>query len=136
MASRRLRLTSIAGLTDEQITQICGTVGAVLNFRLIYDSETGRPKGYGFAEFADAETAASAVRNLDKYSIGGRELRVDFSHVDSKEDAAPPHSYGQQQQAPAGGPTAGGPNGQSAGGGGGGAATAGANPLGPLPVGV
>lgn len=39
-------------------------------------------------EFSDADAAASAVRNLDKYPIGGRELRVDYSHVGAKEDAA------------------------------------------------
>ena len=58
-----------------------------MSFRLVYDSDTGRPKGFGFAEFADADAAASAVRNLDKYQIQGRELRVDYSHVGNKEAA-------------------------------------------------
>ena len=75
-----------AGLTEEQITSICSTVGQVVNFRLVYDSDTGRPKGFGFAEFADADAAASAVRNLDKYQIQGRELRVDYSHVGGKDN--------------------------------------------------
>ena len=63
-------------------------MGQVLSFRLVYDSETGRPKGFGFAEFADTDAAASAVRNLDKYQIQGRELRVDYSHVGGKDDSA------------------------------------------------
>ncbi|KAG0635489.1 hypothetical protein HOY80DRAFT_1011848 [Tuber brumale] len=71
------------GLTEEQITEIFSSVGRVLSFRLVYDRETGRPKGFGFAEYIDQETAASAVRNLDNYEIMGRKLRVDFSHEGS-----------------------------------------------------
>ena len=57
-----------------------------MSFRLVYDTDTGRPKGFGFAEFTDTDAAASAVRNLDKYQVGGRELRVDFSHVGAKDE--------------------------------------------------
>lgn len=67
-------------MTEEQITEIFSSAGRVLSFRLVYDRETGRPKGFGFAEYADQETAASAVRNLDNHEIMGRKLRVDFSH--------------------------------------------------------
>ena len=77
------------GLTEEQIIHIFGQVGQVLNFRLVYDNDTGKPKGFGFAEFADTDAAASAVRNLNNYEIMGRELRVDFSHVGGKDDGAP-----------------------------------------------
>ncbi|KAK0656695.1 hypothetical protein B0T16DRAFT_43193 [Cercophora newfieldiana] len=68
------------GLTEEQITDIFSAAGRVINFRLVYDRETGRPKGFGFAEFPDYDSAASAVRNLDDYDIQGRKLRVDFSN--------------------------------------------------------
>ena len=40
-------------MTEEQITEIFSGAGRVLNFRLVYDRETGRPKGFGFAEFPD-----------------------------------------------------------------------------------
>ncbi|KAK4681390.1 hypothetical protein QC764_106970 [Podospora pseudoanserina] len=69
-----------AGLTEEQITEIFSGAGRVLNFRLVYDRETGRPKGFGFAEFPDHDSASSAVRNLNDYEIMGRKLRVDFSN--------------------------------------------------------
>ncbi|KAK3383194.1 hinge domain of cleavage stimulation factor subunit 2-domain-containing protein [Lasiosphaeria ovina] len=68
------------GLTEEQITEIFSGAGRVLNFRLVYDRETGRPKGFGFAEFPDYDSSASAVRNLNDYEIMGRKLRVDFSN--------------------------------------------------------
>lgn len=69
----------------------------------MYDRETGRPKGFGFAEYPDSgrshalfkdkqvlipgppDSAASAVRNLNDYEIMNRKLRVDFSN-DGAED--------------------------------------------------
>ncbi|KAI9835316.1 MAG: hypothetical protein M1819_002460 [Sarea resinae] len=77
------------GLTEEQIIHTFSSVGQVLSFRLVYDKDTGRPKGFGFAEFSDADAAASAVRNLNDYEIMNRKLRVDFSHEGGDDDAAP-----------------------------------------------
>lgn len=49
----------------------------VLVCRLVYDRETGKPKGYGFCEYQDQETALSAMRNLNGREFSGRALRVD-----------------------------------------------------------
>ena len=49
----------------------------LVSFKLVYDRETGKPKGYGFCEYKDQETALSAMRNLNGYEIAGRTLRVD-----------------------------------------------------------
>lgn len=43
----------------------------------MFDRESGKPKGFGFCEYKDQETALSAMRNLNGYEIGGRALRVD-----------------------------------------------------------
>lgn len=56
---------------------IFSEVGPVLSLKLVFDRESGKPKGYGFCEFKDQETALSAMRNLNGYEIGGRTLRVD-----------------------------------------------------------
>lgn len=45
--------------------------------RLVYDRETGKPKGYGFCEYRDQDTAMSAMRNLNGFELNGRTLRVD-----------------------------------------------------------
>ncbi|KAL1597274.1 hypothetical protein SLS60_008858 [Paraconiothyrium brasiliense] len=77
------------GGNEEIIIETLGRVGQVLNFRLVYDKETGRPKGFGFAEFADADSAASAVRNLNDHELMGRKLRVDWSNDNGAGDNAP-----------------------------------------------
>ena len=50
--------------------------------RLVFDRDTAKPKGYGFCEFADHETALSAVRNLNNTEVGGRPLRIDLADSD------------------------------------------------------
>ncbi|KAK1311022.1 Zinc finger CCCH domain-containing protein 25 [Acorus calamus] len=72
--------------TEEQLIQICEEVGPVVSFRLVLDRETGKPKGYGFCEYKDEETALSARRNLQGYEINGRQLRVDFAENDKGSD--------------------------------------------------
>ncbi|XP_010428027.1 PREDICTED: cleavage stimulating factor 64 isoform X3 [Camelina sativa] len=72
--------------TEEQLRDICGEVGPVVSFRLVTDRETGKPKGYGFCEYKDEETALSARRNLQSYEINGRQLRVDFAENDKGTD--------------------------------------------------
>uniref|UniRef100_A0A452U9F8 Cleavage stimulation factor subunit 2 n=1 Tax=Ursus maritimus TaxID=29073 RepID=A0A452U9F8_URSMA len=63
--------------TEEQLKDIFSEVGPVVSFRLVYDRETGKPKGYGFCEHQDQETALSAMRNLNGREFSGRALRVD-----------------------------------------------------------
>lgn len=63
--------------TEEQLKDIFSEVGPVVSFRLVYDRETGKPKGYGFCEYKDQDTALSAMRNLNGYELNGRALRVD-----------------------------------------------------------
>ena len=63
--------------TEEHLREIFGQAGPVLSFRLVYDRESGKPKGYGFCEYKDLETAQSAMRNLNGVELHGRNLRVD-----------------------------------------------------------
>lgn len=63
--------------TEEKLKDIFNQAGSVASFKLVYDRETGKPKGYGFCEYKDQETALSAMRNLDGFEIAGRKLRVD-----------------------------------------------------------
>jgi cleavage stimulation factor subunit 2 len=53
---------------------------------LVYDRETGKPKGYGFCEYQDVETAQSALRNLNNTDFNGRPLRVGVAAGESNKD--------------------------------------------------
>ncbi|KAJ6588366.1 hypothetical protein B0H19DRAFT_1098954 [Mycena capillaripes] len=67
---------------EDALIDVFKSVGQVVGFRLVFDRDTGKPKGYGFCEFADHETAASAVRNLNNTDVGGRPLRIDLADSD------------------------------------------------------
>lgn len=64
-------------VTEEKLREIFSEVGEVLSLKLVFDRETGKPKGYGFCEYKDVQTAMSAMRNLNGFEINGRILRVD-----------------------------------------------------------
>jgi len=80
-ADRSLRSVFVGNIpydaTEEKLRDIFSAVGPVLSFRIVFDRDTGKPKGYGFCEYKDQETATSAIRNLNGHDLGGRQLRVD-----------------------------------------------------------
>lgn len=49
--------------------------GAVESVSLPTDRETGRPRGFGFVEMSQADSA-KAIQSLNGYNMGGRPLRV------------------------------------------------------------
>jgi RNA recognition motif-containing protein len=68
---------------DEQtLLETLQMVGPVNNFRIVYDDTTNKPKGYGFCEYRDPETAASALRNLKTIDYNGRQLRINKAEND------------------------------------------------------
>ncbi|KAF2457352.1 hinge domain of cleavage stimulation factor subunit 2-domain-containing protein [Lineolata rhizophorae] len=81
------------GATENLITEVLSRVGRVLDFEISHDSETGRPKGFGFADYADADSAESAIRNLDGYEVMGRKIRVSYSNKDSRGNDLGPTGY-------------------------------------------
>lgn len=81
--------------TEEQLKQKFSEVGRVVSFRLNYDRETGKPKGFGFCEYDDKEVAMSAIRNLNGELINGRAVRVDFAGHDKQLQGLTPSTTGQ-----------------------------------------
>ncbi len=66
--------------------------------RLVFDRDTGKPKGYGFCEYKDQETAVSAMRNLNNYELNGRTLRVDSAASEKNKEEGMERSYTSQQK--------------------------------------
>ena len=55
--------------TEQQLRDILSSVGPLVSLRVVHDTKTGKPKGYGFAEYSDAHTAQSAIRNLNNADL-------------------------------------------------------------------
>ncbi|HZF26716.1 MAG TPA: RNA-binding protein [Steroidobacteraceae bacterium] len=61
--------------TDESVRALFAAHGTVETVALINDRDTGRPRGFGFVEMANAD-AARAMQALNGTDFGGRALKV------------------------------------------------------------
>ncbi|MBL9001534.1 MAG: RNA-binding protein [Phycisphaerae bacterium] len=64
------------GTTDEQLRDLFSQKGQVTSASVVIDRETGRSRGFGFVEMADANEANNAIEAFNGYSLGGRALVV------------------------------------------------------------
>lgn len=62
--------------TEEVVRELFAQHGEVVSVSLPSDRFTGRPRGFGFVEFATSEAAAAATQKLDGYALDGRNIRV------------------------------------------------------------
>ena len=63
-------------VTEDELRDVFQRHGTVDSVAVITDRETGRPRGFGFVEMAEASAADEAIRALDGSDLGGRSLRV------------------------------------------------------------
>lgn len=64
-------------VSREQLTNVVEAIGPVVDVFLPLDRATGRPRGFAFVEFQNAQDVARAIDELDGKELEGRSLRVD-----------------------------------------------------------
>ena len=75
--SKKLYVGNLPFQTAEgDLREVFERYGAVESVAVITDRETGRSRGFGFVEMAEASAADEAIRGLDGSDLGGRPLRV------------------------------------------------------------
>ena len=62
--------------TSDEVQDLFGQFGDVVEVHLVTDRETGRPRGFGFVEMSDDEAADQAVSELNNKDFQGRVLKV------------------------------------------------------------
>jgi len=62
--------------TEDELFELFENIGQVDSARIITDRDTGRSKGFGFVEMADAAQAKAAIEQLNGTESGGRNLTV------------------------------------------------------------
>jgi len=76
--SRKLFIGGLSWSTeDDGLRRAFEQFGEVTDAKVITDRDTGRSRGFGFVTFADAESARSALAEMDGQPIDGRTVRVD-----------------------------------------------------------
>ncbi len=63
-------------MDDSELEKVFAEFGEVKSAKVITDRETGRSKGFGFVEMADATSGAEAIEKLNGNDCEGRTLRV------------------------------------------------------------
>lgn len=64
--------------TQQDLFELFETVGKVERAEVQYDNRS-RPSGNAVVRFGSDELAETAIRNLDNYNYGGRDLRISFA---------------------------------------------------------
>jgi RNA recognition motif-containing protein len=80
--SNKLYVGNLPFDTDEQdLQELFAAHGEVVSAKVITDRETGRPRGFGFVEMAQAEDAQKAIQSLDGRDFKGRNLTVNVARA-------------------------------------------------------
>ena len=61
--------------TEQDVRVLFERHGTVESVKLIMDRETGKPRGFGFVDMAQAD-AQTAIQALNGQQLGGRPLRI------------------------------------------------------------
>lgn len=62
--------------SEQQLRELFSEHGEVTSASLVMDRDTGRPRGFGFVEFADDAQARAAIEALNGQNVDGRDLTV------------------------------------------------------------
>jgi len=62
--------------SEEELRQLFEAYGQVDRVSIMTDRETGRSRGFGFVEMANAEDGEKAIAALNGSQVGGRTLNV------------------------------------------------------------
>lgn len=61
---------------DEGLRTAFSQFGVVTEAKVVMDRDTGRSRGFGFVTMDDAESAKTAMREMDGADLDGRAIRV------------------------------------------------------------
>ncbi len=79
--SKRLYVGNLPfSANDTSLREVFAQHGEVVSANVITDRETGRSRGFGFVEMADASAADAAIEALNGSDMDGRPLKVNEAH--------------------------------------------------------
>jgi RNA recognition motif-containing protein len=62
--------------TEADLQTLFEASGTVSSISVVRDRATGQARGFAFVEMSDSEGAQSAIKTLDRFEYGGRNLTV------------------------------------------------------------
>jgi len=80
--SKKLYVGNLSNMTSSgDLLQLFSQAGTVSSSIVIWDRETGEPKGFGFVEMATPDDAQTAIDLFNGFEKDGRRIRVDLART-------------------------------------------------------
>ncbi|CAF3358690.1 unnamed protein product [Rotaria sp. Silwood1] len=71
-------------MTQDEIKDLFGTIGAIESCKLVRDKTTGQSLGYGFVNFIRTEDADKAVKTMNGLRLQNKTIKVSFARPSSE----------------------------------------------------
>ncbi|CAF3871101.1 unnamed protein product [Rotaria sp. Silwood2] len=71
-------------MTQDEIKDLFGTIGAIESCKLVRDKTTGQSLGYGFVNFIRIEDADKAVKTMNGLRLQNKTIKVSFARPSSE----------------------------------------------------
>lgn len=84
--------------SDADLNRLFRELENVTDVRVAVDRNTGWPRGFAHADFADVESAVNAYDKIAAMSLGGRVLRVDYSQKRTKSAGGRDRRFGSSNE--------------------------------------
>ncbi|XP_032821530.1 uncharacterized protein LOC116948692 isoform X1 [Petromyzon marinus] len=65
--------------TEHDLREVFGRYGPVADVNVVYDQQSGRPRGFAFVYMQNMEDSKEAKERVNGMELDGRNIRVDFS---------------------------------------------------------
>eukprot|EP00887_Chlorella_sp_A99_P001281 scaffold14.g1281.t1 len=75
-------------VTEQTLQELFAGLGGITELKVIKDKATGVSAGYGFAKFADYASATVALEKVNKATVFGQEVRINWAFQKEAKDEA------------------------------------------------
>ena len=58
-------------MTNDDLYKLFAPYGTILGLRIAVEERTGRGKGFAYVDYASAQSAEEAIRNLHRHQVSG-----------------------------------------------------------------
>ena len=86
-------------VAEKELSEMFSSYGEITEAIVIKDKYSGRSKGFGFVTFANDESAAKAISEMNEKDVQGRALKVNEAkpmEESERRDRPPRRSFGER----------------------------------------
>ena len=76
--------------SEDELRDLFGPSGTIVDLKVVMDRETGRSRGFAFVEMSSAAEATEAISQLNGRDFGGRTLKVNEAEERGARSSRPP----------------------------------------------